>query len=523
MAAVGLVLLTACANVANLLLARGAARRKEIAVRLSLGATRARLVRQALTESLLLALAGSALGVPLACWGERIILQFLPAASGDPFDAAPNPTVLAFTIAIALLAAGLFGLAPAWRSTAVDPAECLKSGSSRSRPRHSALRQALVVAQVAFSVMLVVLAGLFGRSLTTLRSLDLGFRNQNIIAFTIYMPGSWQPAGTDAAREKLLARMETLPGVSMVSFGLPGPFQGGFLSSSLRVPGSELTAREPAWVNVQQVAPRYFEILGSAPVSGREFTRTDTAAAPKVALVNQAFVRAFLPGEQHPMNRVLDFGGPDLDAIVGVVRDIPHKGLREKIEPTVYLPVTQNPAAFGAVLLRSERQYGDMAPAIRREVERLGPEVSVSDPKTIRQSIDESIFQDRLVATVGGFFGGLALLLAGIGLCGVMAYAVARRAREIGIRTALGARRSAVLWMVLRGTFALVAAGLALGIPASLVAARKVAPVLFGIQPDDSPTFVTTGCLLLAVGLAAAFVPARRAASLDPMRVLRQE
>jgi predicted permease len=358
-----------------------------------------------------------------------------------------------------------------------------------------------------------------------LRSVDMGFRNQNVIAFTVEMPDSWKPGQTTAVRDGLLARMETLPGVSLVSFGMPGPFRGGFSNSALRVPGSELTAREPAWVSSQQVAARYFEIIGSTPLIGREFTLSDTAASPKVALVNQAFVRTFLAGEQHPLDRVINFNEqkPDPVAIVGVVRDIPHQGLRQKIAPTVYLPVTQTLTNVGAVLVRSTRPPEELAAAIRREVERLGPDVSSTDPKTIRRQVDESIFQDRLVATVGGFFGALALMLAAIGLYGVMAYAAARRAREIGIRIAMGAKRGAVLWMVLRGSLALVMAGLAIGIPVSLAAARKVAPVLFGIRADDSLTFVSTACVLLAVGLAAAFVPARRAASMEPMLVLRQE
>jgi predicted permease len=525
MVAVGLVLLAACANVANLLLARGAARQKEIAVRLSLGATRWRLMRQGLAESLLLALMGSAAGILLAWWGERGVLQFLPAASGDPFDAAPDTTALAFTIGITLLAAVLFGLAPAWRSTKVNPAECIKSGGPQGARQHSAMRQMLVVAQVAFSVMLVALAGLFAHSLAALRSVDMGFRNQNVIGFLFEMPGNWKPEQTTPIREGLLARMATVPGVSLVSFGAPGPFKGGWSSSSIRVPGSELTAREPAWVSVQQVAPRYFEIIGSAPVLGREFTRTDTASAPKVAVVNQTFVRTFLPGEQHPLNRVLDFNDEKHEpvAIVGVVRDIPHMGLKEKISPTVYLPVAQNSASFGAVLLRSTRSREDLAAAIRREVEKLGPDFSASDPKTIRQQIDDSIFQDRLLASVGGFFGFLALLLAAVGLYGVMAYSAARRAREIGIRIAMGAKRGAVLWMVLRGSLVLVVGGLAIGVPVSMVAAQKVAPVLFSISAGDSLTFVSTAVVLLAVGLAAAFIPARRAASLEPMRVLRQE
>jgi predicted permease len=480
-------------------------------------------MRQALTESLLLALAGCALGVLLAWWGERGVLQFLPAASGDPFDAGPNSTALAFTVAIALLAAALFGLAPAWRSTAIDPSDCIKSGGSQGGPRHSALRQVLVVAQVAFSVMLVVLAGLFGHSLAALRSVDMGFRNQDVIAFSIEMPMAWKPQQTTAVREGLLVRMEALPGVSLVSFGAPGPFKGGSSSAAIKIVGSEVTAHEPAWVSTQDVAPRFFEILGSTPVLGREFTPSDSATAPKAAIVNQTFVSKFLPGEAHPLDRLMTFDMKTFVPIVGVVRDIPHKGLREEIVPTVYLPIAQSPTFFGAVLLRSERPREQLASAIRSEVEKLGPDVTASDAKTIRQRIDESIFQDRLVATVGGFFGALALLLAAIGLYGVMSYSAAGRAREIGIRIAMGARRGAVLWMILRGSLAMVIGGLAIGVPVSLVAARKIAPVLFDIKADDSLAFAGTACVLLAVGLAAAFLPARRAASTEPMRVLRQE
>ncbi|HUI56647.1 MAG TPA: ABC transporter permease [Bryobacteraceae bacterium] len=525
MAAVVLVLLAACANVANLLLARGAARQRETAIRLSLGATRGRLVRLALAESLLLAGCGGLLGVGLAYFGERGVMGFLPASFGDPFSAGPDPTVLAFLVGTSLLSVVLFGLAPALRSTSVDPAESIKTGTGQAGSRRPLLRRALVVAQVAFSVMLVALAALFAHSLAALRSQDLGFRNQNLIAVSLETPTPWEPSLANALLERFQARMAALPGVSMVSFGCPGPFVGGYSSMSLRVPGSEATAKETAWVAVQRVAPRYFEILGSPLVTGREFDRHDTPGARKVALVNQAFVRAFLPGEPHPTDRVMNFDDAKYDPtyIVGVVRDIPHRGLREKVSPTVYLPVDQMPAGFGMVLLQSTRPLKALLPAIRRETAKLGPDITASEPRTIRQRIDESIFRDRMVATVGGFFGGLALLLAAIGLYGVMAYATARRAREIGIRIAMGARRTAVLWMVLRGALVLVAGGLAIGLPASLAASQNLVPLLFGIQPNDSLTYVTTTAVLLATGLAAAFIPARRAARMEPMQMLRQD
>ena len=525
MAAVGLVLLAACANVANLLLARGAARRKETAVRFSLGASRGRLVRQGLTESLLLAAAGCVLGVAIAFWGERGILQFLPAASADPFPVAPNAVVLAFTLAISLLSAVLFGLLPAWRSTSVDAAECIKSGGAQSSGRQSALRKALVVSQVAFSVMLVALAGLFGHSLATLRSVDLGFRNQAVMEFSLDFPREWKAPQIQAARDRVVAQLEGLPGVSLVSYGAPGPYLDGFSNTTMRIPGSELTAKAPVWIGVQNVAPRYFEILGATLIAGREFDRGDTPESRKVALVNQAFVRKMLSGDPHPLERILSFRDDKVNPtfIVGVVPNIAHRGVRKEVEPTVYLPAARMPQWWGTILVRSALPRDDVARVIRAEVARLGPDVTASEPKTIGQRIDDSIYQDRLLATVAGFFGGLALLLAAIGLYGVVAYGMARRAREIGIRIALGARRGRVLWMMLGDALLLVAAGLAIGLPASLAAARTVEKVLFVVKPADPVTYLTTAAALLAVGLAAAFLPARRAASIEPVDVLRQE
>jgi len=525
MAAVGLVLLAACANVANLLLARGAARRKEIAVRFSLGASRGRLVRQGFTESLLLAGAGCVLGVALAFWGERGILQFLPAASADPFPAAPDALVLAFTVGISLLSAALFGLLPAWRSTSVEAADCIKSGGALAGGRQSALRKALVVSQVAFSVMLVALAGLFVHSLATLRSVNLGFRNLTVVEFTLDFPREWKAPQIREARGRLVVRLEALPGVSLVSYGAPGPYRDGFSNTTMRIPGSELTAKQPAWVSVQEIAPRYFEALGARPIAGREFDRGDTAGSRQVAVVNQAFVRKMLLGDAHPLERILSFqeGKVDPTFIVGVVPDLAHGGFRKEIEPTVYRPAACMPQWWGAMVVRSALPPDEMARAIRSETARLGPDVTASEPKTIAQRIDESIYQDRLLATVAGFFGGLALLLAAVGLYGVVAYGMARRAREIGIRIALGARRGKVLRMMMGEALLLVAAGLAIGLPASLAAAQTVDKVLFGVTPADPLTYSTTAGALLAIGLAAAFLPARRAASIDPVQVLRQE
>jgi predicted permease len=381
----------------------------------------------------------------------------------------------------------------------------------------------LVVAQVAFSVVLAVLAFLFGHSLSTLRSTDLGFRNLDVVAFSLDLPGEWKAEDRLAVRRRMMTQLESMPGVSGVSFAFPGPYLAGTASATVRVAGSPSTANEAAWVNMGEVGPRYFTMLGGAPVEGREFDRSDDAAAPAVALVNQAFLKKFLPEERHPLQRVLstDPRKPPIH-IVGVVRDILHNGLREKPEPEVYLPAAMD-GTWGIILVESQLPRDVLVGAIRRETARLGPQVNAGDPRTIRQAVDDSIFQERMLATLSGCFGGLTLLLAALGLYGVVAYATTQRAAEIGIRIALGAQRSAVAWMVLRGSLLLVGVGLAIGMGASLAAARYVSSVLYGIGPNDPLAFAATAAVLLAVGVAAAFLPARRSSTMDPMRALRHE
>ncbi|MGO9615182.1 MAG: ABC transporter permease [Bryobacteraceae bacterium] len=527
LALVALVLLAACINVANLLLARGAARQKEIAMRLSLGATRARLVRQALTETLLIAAAGSAAGVGLAAWGVRAISGFLPEEAGNPFLSAPELPVLGFTIAISAASALLFGLGPALRSTAVSPAAGLRSGGL-DRGGRPALRRALVIAQVAFSVVLVALAGLFGHSLLAMRAVDLGFRNQSVIAFSLDFPRLWR-GDLDEVHDQLMKRLAATPGIRSVSCAFPGLFAGETSDVSIRVPGSDRTASGSADVDVTYVAPRYFETIG-AELKGREFDRNDTASGPKVAVVNEAFVREFLPAEAHPEARWLSFDDSKLEggeriSIVGVVRDIRQDGIQEKIAPRLYVPAAQHRGLRWPphVLVRSALPPAAVFAIVAGEMHLAGPGVWFAEWTTIRERIDDSIFEQRLLATLGGFFGALALLLAAVGLYGVMSYGMAKRAGEIGIRMALGARRADVVGMVLRDALVLVAAGLILGFPLAWAAARAVHSLLFGIAAMDPLAFAGTGGLLLAVALGAAFLPARRAATIDPMRALRHE
>ncbi|MBS1855533.1 MAG: ABC transporter permease, partial [Acidobacteria bacterium] len=527
MAAVLLVLLAACVNVANLLLARGAARRREIAMRLALGATRARLIAQSLAECVLLTIAGGALGALLSTWGRRLILGFLPESVGDPFSGTPGNAVLLFTLGICAAAVLLFGLVPALRSTAVDPADGLRSGGA-GRATPPRLRRALVVAQVAFSVVLVAMAALFSHNLLALRGVDLGFRNRNVVVLSLDFPREFR-GDIRIPVKQAAAQLAGLPGVSSVSYGFPGPFQMGVASAGIRVPGSERTFREPVDVDVAQVAPRYFETIGTPLVAGRDFAPADMNSARKIAIVNQAFVREFLPGEQHPDARRLSFDdsrpeGGEPTFIVGVVRDIRHAGIQQPARPTVYtLAGQERNSGMPAILLRTQVPPRDLLQPIYRELRRLGAGVAIGSLDTLGRHVDDSIFEQRMLAAIGAFFGTLALVLAAVGLYGVVAYGTARRTAEIGIRIALGAGPGQVAWLILRDSFAMVALGLAIGLPASFAAARAVRAVLFDLPPGDPPALLLTAVTLAAAGALAAWLPARRAASLDPTCVLRAE
>jgi predicted permease len=511
MAAVALVLLASCANVANLLLARGAARRKEISLRVSLGASRGRLIAQALMESTLLAAGGAAAGIAIAYLGTRQLVAFLP----DPPAVEPDGAVLAFTAAITALAAILFGVGPALQAVRVDAAEGLRIGAGASAPR-SGLRRALVVAQVAFSVVLVVLAGLFGHSMAELRSVALGFRADAVVGFSLEFPEKWTPAQRTPPRDRLLAQVAAIPGVAAVSYGFPGPFLNGTSSATIRVVGEgPVTSND--WVNLHIAGPRYLTAIGATLRDGRDIEDTDTAKSRRVAIVNEAFLRKYLPTESAPLRRQLALGKDTMD-IVGVVADMAHQGVRTKPSPTVYMPGTQTEGTWEPTIV----VRGAGAPeALIASIRRIG--ANITEPRPIRREVEQSLLQDRLLATVGGFFGLVALALAAVGLYGVIAYGTARRLREIGIRVALGARRGSVVWMVVRDALLLVAAGLAIGLPASYAAARQVESLLFGLKPDDTFAFTMTAAALVLAGLAAAVLPARRAAAVEPLSVLRAE
>ena len=303
----------------------------------------------------------------------------------------------------------------------------------------------------------------------------------------------------------------------------------GTSSASIRVPGSQRTAREPVDVETAYIAPRYFDTIGTPLTLGRELEGSDMKSSRKVAVVNEAFVREFLPDEKRPDSRTFSFDdtkpeGGEPTYIVGVVHDIRHKGIQTPAKPTVYVPIDQVPnPSWPTILVRTQAPPNALVAPIYRELRRLGPSLAIGEIRTLRQQVDESIFEQRLLAALGAFFGALALLLAAVGLYGVVAYSTARRTGEIGLRIALGAPRAQVLWMILRDSLVLVALGLTIGLPAALAGARAVESVLFGIQPADPFTFAATAALLAATGGAAAFLPARRASRLDPSQVLRNE
>jgi predicted permease len=531
MGAVVLVLLIACANVANLLIARGASRRREIAMRFSLGATRWRLLRQWLIESLLLAVLGSILGLAFAIWGERYMLLFLPPGSAESFNVSPDGAVLGFTLGISTLSAVLFGLAPALRATSLDPAAALKDGGSQQPGcgARAGFRKALVVLQVALSVVLVAAAGLFAHSLAGLRSINPGFVSHNVVTFSLDYPRVWKNADKEKHRERLLARLTAAPGIASISYGAPGPYRGGSWTAGIRVPGSARTAKEGDEVAKQGVGPAYFETIGIRPLRGREFDQGDARSTRKTAVVNEAFVREYLPGIQDPVGRVLTFDdskpeGGEPTYIVGLVRDILHDGLKTPTKATVYVPFHDGEVSFDPTLLvRTQLPPATLLPIIRRGVSQLNPEVALVEPRTLGELVDDSIFADRMMATLSGFFGGLALLLAAIGIYGVMAYAVTRRTAEIGLRIALGAAPARIEWMVLREGLLLIALGVAIGLPLSLAVGRISASLLYGVKPNDPLTFVLTIAVLLGTGVLTAFLPARRAAAVEPIEALRHD
>jgi len=537
MAVVGLILLIACANVANLLLARATARKKEIAVRLALGASRFRLIRQLLTESMLLALIGGALGLLFALWGCGFLLALVGSGRDPVFlKLTLDLRVLGFTAVASLLAGVLFGLAPAWRATRVDLNPALKDGARGSDAgSRLGLGKTLVVVQVALSLLLLIGAGLFARSLGKLKSLDAGLNRENVLLVSTnpMMIGYQEGRQTADLYQRMLERIRAIPGVRFASLSPQALLGAGGTNTSVVVQGRaerpEDNADSPGRTGIPwlcEVGPEYFETVGMTILRGRGLTAQDGENAPRVAVINETFARYYF-GDENPIGR--RFGtDPDTSGqieIVGVVKDAKYVSLREPALRTYYVPYFQYSDRWRATTfqIRTAANPTGVIAAVRQAAREVDANLPLFNIKTLAKQVDESIAQERLIGAVSSFFGLLALLLAAVGLYGIMAYAVSQRTHEIGVRMALGAHRGAVLRMVLRQGMKLVLIGAGLGLAASLAVTRVIASQLYDVTPTDPMTFIGAPILLLIAALAACFAPARRATKVDPLVALRCE
>jgi len=526
-AIVGLILLVTCVNLANLMLARAAARSHEMSVRVAIGASRWSLTRQVLSESLSLSLAGALLGLAFAFWGSRLLVALMTQGSLFPvtLDVSPDLRVLSLTASVAILTGILFGVAPAWRSSREDPATVLQQNARSLSSGTGKLSKALIITQVALSLVLLLGAGLLARSFEKLRSIDLGFQKESLLEITLYpKPGGYQNLDLNSYHKQLLARISSLPGVGSVSFGdatIPSP-QGWHDTVSPMTADSSTGARFLA--NAAEVSPTFFRTLGIPLLRGRDFTEADDQHHPRAAVVNSNLAERLFPNGD-AIGKSIRFGFmPDYEniEIVGIARNARIFNIRDATTPVIFLSSFQYPHEWGGLIVRTKEAPEALAKTVGHEVESLGHEY-VLRTRTVVQTISAELVEERVIAMLSGFFAALAILLASIGLYGLMSYAVTRRTREIGIRVAVGAQRQNVLWLVLRETLALALFGIAIGIPSALAATRLIASMLFGLSPSDLPTITGVSLLLLVVALFAGYLPAQRASVIDPIVALRTE
>ena len=525
----GLVLLIACANIANLMIARASARQREIAVRLALGASRVRLIRQLLAESLVLACAGALAGAVLARWLSRVLLAFLGTRDTQWFVQMPlDLRLLAFTAGIAVATCVLFGLLPALQASRTDPIEAMKSGGRGIAGGGARLtvRRALVVSQVALSLVLLVGSLLFVRSLRNLLSLDAGFRRDRVLVLTADHTRLRIPReGRIALRNRTIERVRAVPGVTDAALARLAPLGGRYWNEHISVEGTEVKRQN---ANFNQVGPGYFRTIGTPLIAGRDFTERDDASGEPVAIVTQAFVRKYLKGAD-PIGRTLQVdnqGGDTVQRfrIVGLARDCKYYDLREDFTPIVFLSQAQDlsPRPWFSVLVRSDLPLGTLVPSLTSAIGAVSPEMDL-EYAPLAEILRDSLLRERLMANLSAFFGFLAALLAMVGLYGVVSFMVVRRRNEIGVRMALGATRRDIHVLVLREAGTLVAAGLGIGIVLAVGAAYLGRSLLFGLTPSDPATLVMASVGLAAVALAASLLPAHRAATLDPVTALRDE
>jgi predicted permease len=527
MAMVGLVLLIACANVANLLLARAAGREREMAVRVALGAGAGRLIRQSLVESVMLAIAGGAAGMVIAIWADRLLLHLLPAENGPMLSARPDPRVLIFTLVIATFTGLLFGLAPALGSRKIDIGVALKEQARTMAGSHARFRRALAFTQVFLLALLLMGAGLFVRSLRNLKMVDPGFRQEHLIVFSVEPAlNGYLPARKAALYRDGLEQLRGMPGVDGVGYNIIRLLDDWW-GSPLTIEGYQPSANEPAWAVNNGVSPGYFATVGTPMIVGRDFLPGDGAARQKIAVVNETFVRRFFAGRS-PIGRHLGYGvdpGTKADIeICGVVKDAKYSQLREETMPEVFVNAEQIADPMHAnFYVRTNLPAESVFAAVRRTMTRVDPNLPIFGVRTMIEEVSENLSVPRMVATLALVFGGLAAFLAAIGLYGLLAFNVARRTREFGIRTALGAGPREVVWLVVQEVLVLAGCGIGLAIPASFALARLASSQIYGVGAVDPVSIIAAGILLATVACVAAYLPAARAVRIDPVRALRYE
>lgn len=530
MAAVGVVLLIACANVANLLVSRASTRRKEIAIRMAIGAGRARLIRQLLTESLLLSSVGAVLGVLFAEWASRMLVRFLDTSNSTVvLDLSIDVRVLAFTMGVAVATGILFGLAPAWQGVHVDPHSAMKANARGVVESHArfGLGKMLVTAQVALSLVLLVGAGLMLKTFAKLATVDTGFdKNQVLLIRVDPRYASVPPDRRLPLYQELQQRLGAIPGVRSASFADITPVSGSDSNQVVHVEGYVPKSRKDMVVWTNSISAGYFASMETPFIAGRDFNEHDTLHAPLVAVINQSMASKFFGSPLSAVGKTFRNGWNEISGpiqIIGVVKDTKYTSLRAEGEAIAYYPLSQlPPMRWANFVLRANGPAASLIPSVKVAVDEVNHDITLQF-RTLALQVDESLGRERLLATLSGFFGALALGLAVIGLYGVMSYNVARRRNEIGIRMALGAEQARVLRMVLGEVAVLIVAGLALGLAVAVSSTRLLARFLYRLEPND-PTTLVTACVVLAVSaVVAGLLPARRAANLDPMTALREE
>ena len=530
MAAVGVVLLIACANVANLLISRASARRKEIAIRMAIGAGRARLIRQLLTESLLLSSMGAILGILFAEWASRMLVRFLDTSNSTVvLDLSIDLRVLAFTMGVAVATGILFGLAPAWQGAHVDPHSAMKANARGVVESHArfGLGKMLVTVQVALSLVLLVAAGLMLKTFAKLATIDTGFDKNQVLLIRVDPRYASVPLDRRLPLyQELQQRLGAIPGVRSASFADITPVSGSSSNQIVHVEGYVPKSRKDMVVWINSISPGFFVTMQTPLIVGRDFNEHDTLHAPLVAVINESMASKFFGSPLSAVGKTFRNGWNEISGpiqIIGVVKDTKYTSLRAEGEAIAYYPLSQlPPMRWANFVLRANGPAASLIPSLKTAVGEVNHNITLQF-RTLALQVDESLGRERLLATLSGFFGALALGLAVIGLCGVMSYNVARRRNEIGIRMALGAEQARVLRMVLGEVAILLVAGLALGLAVAVFSTHLLAGFLYRLEPND-PTTLVTACVVLAVSaVVAGLLPARRAANLDPMTALREE